>query len=371
MSMPVPAECRHADPRATRPVAWTSRLGAALATIAVAALVPANSAAAQVLVRDLHPVSMQFRSTAQDAILDHQAQVRSRQIRVRQARQTPLGLPRFVNNLSMSGDEGSIPLRMRDRPAAPAKVQGPKKVAPGTTGVISSFIRGDLHTESDSATGLSTTDLTLGSDYRVSEAMMVGLAVGGLRSAAGTGSTVSAYMTLQPIDRTFLDVSLSYGSHRSRDPRSLILGDTAHAAIQGVSRGFSMTLNHPREVGAWYWSPYSRYDHVTTDVAAGVPSASASPLTFALSAVSLGTTAATTWGTPLGSVRPMVVIEVQRETVTVAGGGATPPQIQGTVGLGMTTRVSRNLLAFAESRYESTLEATLDRQMMLGVRLAF
>ena len=340
-------------------------------TIAVATLVSAGPAAAQVLVRDIHPVSMQFRATAQDAVLDHQAQVRSRQIRVRQARQTAIGLPLFVNNLSMSGDEGRIPLRMRDIPAAPPRVQGPKKVAPGTAGVISSFIRGDLHTESDDATGLSTTDLTLGSDYRVSDTMMVGLAVGGLRSAAGAGSTMSAYMTLQPIERIFLDVSLSYGSHRTRSSRALTAGDTARAAIEGVSRGFSMTLNHPRQFGAWYWSSYSRYDHVTTDVAAGASSAPAVPVTFALSAVTLGTTAITTWGTPFGSVRPMVLIELQRETVTVAGVGATPSHIQGTVGLGMTTRVSRNMLAFAESRYESSIEATLDRQMMLGVRLAF
>lgn len=178
-------------------------------------------------------------------------------------------------------------------------------------------------------------------------------------------------MTLQPVERIFLDLSLSYGSHRTRGARPLAIGDTARAAIQGASRGFSMALNHPRQIGDWDWSPYTRYDHVTTDVDAGTSSGPASPIAFSLSSVSLGSTAATTWGTPFGSVRSMVLLELQRETVTVAGGAATPSQTHGTVGLGMTTRVTRNLWAYAESRYEASVEETLDRQMMLGVRLVF
>src|SRR5690606_11149700 len=131
-------------------------------------MILSHPAAAQVIVRDLQPVSMQFRASAQDSIRAHQAQVRTRQVRVRQAK-TQAALPRFANNLSMSGDQGSIPLRLRDAPVRPPAVRGPlaglKVISPSTIGVINSFIRGDLHTDADNGTAssLSTNDLTIGS----------------------------------------------------------------------------------------------------------------------------------------------------------------------------------------------------------------
>ena len=85
-------------------------------------------------------------------------------------------------------------------------------------GVINSFIRGDLYTDADNGTAssLTTTDLTVGSDYRVSEDLMFGMAAGRLHTGEATGTTLSAYMTLQPLERIFLDMSLSYGVHQAR-----------------------------------------------------------------------------------------------------------------------------------------------------------
>jgi len=333
----------------------------------------ASPAAAQVVVRDLQPVSMQFRASAQDGIRAHQNQVRARQVRVRQAR-NPGGLPRFANNLTMSGDQGSIPLRLRDAPVPPPKPHALKQVAPSTMGVINSFIRGDLNSDPDNGTasGLATTDLTVGSDYRVSEDLMFGLAAGSLHTGDTTGTTVSAYMTLQPLERIFLDMNLSYGMHQARSADTSSTAPAARVSTEGVSRSFSMTLNHPRQIGEWYWSPYSRYDRVVTDVdTSSAAAASTTPLSYGLSAVSVGSTAATTWATPFGAVRPMVMVEVQQEVISVAGVGTTSSVTQGVVGFGMTTKVSRDMSAFAESRYESDLAATLDRQMMLGVKFIF
>ena len=130
-------------------------LRCALLCGALGAGIGTQPAGAQVLVRDLQPVSMQFNSAVQDGIRAHQAQVRARQVRVRQAR-SQAALPRITNNLTMSGDQGNIPLRVRDAPAAPSAI---KRIAPSTVGVINSFIRGDLHSDSDNrtASGLSTT----------------------------------------------------------------------------------------------------------------------------------------------------------------------------------------------------------------------
>jgi hypothetical protein len=311
---------------------------------------------------------MNFRAAAQDSIRAHQSQVRARQVRVRQS-QSQADLPRISNNLTMSGDQRSIPLQLRNKPGPAPIIPGLKPIQSSSVGVINSFIRGDLYTDGDNntASSLTTTDLTVGSDYRVSEDFMFGVAAGRLHTGDATGTTVSAYMTMQPLQRIFVDMSLSYGVHQAHG------SDIAAAglpSLEGTSRGFTMTLNNPRQIGEWYWSPYSRYDRIETNLDTGLASGTA-PLSYGLSAVSLGSTAATTWTTPFGAVRPMVLVEVQKEIITVAGVGTTSSLTQGVVGFGMTTKVSRDMSAFAESRYHSDLAATLDRQMMLGVKFAF
>jgi hypothetical protein len=346
-------------------------IGLAAAGLALAIGIAASPATAQVLVKDLQPVSMQLRSAAQDGVRAHQTQVRARQVRVRRAK-NQAELPRIANGLTMSDDRNSIPLRLREAPPAASGLRGLKMIAPSTEGVINSFIRGNLHTDADNGTAsaLSTTDLTVGSDYRVSEDLMFGLAAGRLYTAGALGTTFSAYVTLQPHDRFFLDMSLSYGMHRTRG-EAAYAGGLADAGAEGISRSFSMSLNHPRQIGEWYWSPYSRYDRIVTDVESSAQSTSALPVSYGLSALSLGTTGATTWTTPFGAVHPMVMLELQKEVITVAGIGTTSSLTQGVVGFGLTTQVSRDVSAFAESRYESELGATLDGQMMLGMKLSF
>lgn len=318
---------------------------------------------------DLQQVSMQFGSSAHDGVRAHQAQVRSRQVRVRQAR-SRTSLPQVANNLTMSSDRASIPLKRRDTP--PPKPAA-KLLAPATTGVINSFIQGDLYTDADNQTGssLSTTDLTVGSDYRYSEHLLFGVAASRMSTSDTVGNTMSAYMTLQPVDRIYVDMSVSYGEHHARHAPGLSAGSLADTSVGGTSRGFSLSLNHPRQVGEWFWSPYSRYDHIVTDVSATTAAAATTPLSYGLSAVAMGSTVQTTWATPFGAVNPMLMVEVQKEVRSVTGLGTTSSFTQGIVGFGLTTRVTRNMSAFAQSRYESELGATLDRQMMLGMKVAF
>jgi outer membrane autotransporter protein len=350
-----------------------TRLSALVPTLAAAALLCLlggwQPATAQVIVGDLQTVSMQFGTSAQDGVRAHQSQVRTRQARVRQAR-SRANLPRFANNVTMSSDRASIPLQ--NRHAAPPPPDR-KLLAPSTTGVLNSFIQGDLHTDSDNrtASSLSTTDLTVGSDYRHSDHLMMGLAAGRMSTGDTVGNTMSAFLTLQPVDRIYVDMSLSYGEHNARDTTGVSAGSLAGGSVGGTSRGFSLSLNHPRQVGEWFWSPYSRYDHVVTDVSATMPAYSTTPLSYGFSAVSMGSTAQTTWTTPFGALHPMLMVEVQKEVRTVTGLGTTTSLTQGIVGFGFTTKVSRNMSAFAQSRYESDLGATLDRQMMLGMKVAF
>lgn len=312
---------------------------------------------------------MSFGAAVQDGVRAHQAQLRARQARVRQGR-SQSALPRFTNDLTMSGDQGSIPLQSK-KPAPPKP--GLKVLDPSSIGVTNTYVRGNLHTAPVSAdeSALTTTDLTVGSDFRVSEDLMIGAAAGGLGNAEAGGATVSAYVTTQPLEKVFVDMSMSYGAHHSRSKWARSATGSISGALDGTSTAFSISLNTPRQIGEWHWSPYSRYDRIVTDVAARAASAAAATAGYDLSAMALGSTAATTWGTPFGAVQPMVMVEIQKEVVTVAGIGTTASQTQGVVGFGMTTKVSRDMSAFAQSRYESNLAATLDRQMMMGVKFAF
>ncbi len=311
---------------------------------------------------------MSFGATVQDGVRAHQAQLRARQARVRHGR-SQSALPRLANDLTMSGDQGSIPLQSK-KPAPPKP--GLKVLDPSSIGVTNAYVRGNLHTPVGAdKPDVTTTDLTIGSDFRVSEDLMIGAAAGGLGNAEAGGATVSAYVTTQPLEKVFVDMSMSYGAHHSRSKWARSATGSASDALDGTSRALSISLNTPRQIGEWHWSPYSRYDRVVTDVAARAASAAAATASYDLSAMALGSTAATTWTTPFGPVQPMVMVEIQREVVTVAGIGTTASQTQGVVGFGMTTKVSRDMSAFAESRYASDLAATLDRQMTMGVKFAF
>ncbi len=310
-------------------------------------------------------VAAQFGARSQAGVRAHQAQIRSRQARVRDRRAPPL--PRFANGLTMSNDKATVPLRLKDAPAP-----GRPRLAPGTIGRHNGFVRGDIASDpgDSSGSGLSTADLTLGSDYRFSEDAMVGVAAGRLSTREAVGTTLSAYLTVQPVERLFVDLSLSVGAHRARFGPAR-LPAVAGSAIEGVSRGFSLALNHPRQVGQWTWSPYGRVDHVTTEAETQTGAAAPIAVTRELSAWSVGSVVETIWATPFGEMRPVVLVELQRELTGPDGGGSTAGQTHGVLGFGMTTKVSREMSAFAESRYAQAGGTDLDRQVMLGVKLAF
>ncbi len=296
--------------------------------------------------------------------------VRSAQTRARQQRlndpQSTRVLPQFESGLTITDDRQSAPLRPRDRPGV-----APGKLASNSIGRVNGYMNGDLHSSQaiDNATGLSTSAVTLGADYRFDESVLIGLAASRLQTTHTAGSTFSAYTTIQPVDALFVDVELSWGAHRTRlrDEALPSLADAEQDAV-GTSRGMSLQVNHPGRVGTWRVSPYSRYETIETELesAGGVRTGS----TQNLSAVAIGSTLGTTVGTPLGTMRPQLLLEVQRESKRVAGGAAAL-QTQGTIGLGVATKVTRELSAFAESRYEQELGAGAERRAMLGLRLTF
>ncbi|MGE0310438.1 MAG: autotransporter outer membrane beta-barrel domain-containing protein [Lautropia sp.] len=293
------------------------------------------------------------------------AQTRARQARLNDTQSTRL-LPRFESGLTITDDQKSAPLRPNERPGV-----APGKLAPNSIGRVNSYLTGDLHSSQkiDNAAGLSTSALTLGADYRFDEYLLVGLAASRLQTAHTAGSTFSAYTSIQPFDALFVDVEMSWGAHRTRlgdEPASALL-EPEHEAT-GTSRGVSLQVHHPGRVGSWRVAPFSRYETIETafETADGVRTGS----TQTLSAVAIGSTLGTTVGTPLGTMRPQLLVELQRESRQIAGGAAAM-QTQGAIGLGVATKVTRELSAFAESRYEQELGADAERRAMLGLRLTF
>ena len=295
--------------------------------------------------------------------------IRSAQTRARQARlndvQSTRVLPQFESALTISDDQKSAPLRPKDRPGV-----APGKLAPSSIGRINSYLNGDLHSSQsiDNSAGLSTSALTMGADYRFDEHLMVGLAASRLQTAHTAGSTLSAYTTVQPADSLFVDIELSYGAHRSRVRDDFPLDDEHSQTAAGTSRALSVQLNHPGRIGKWTVSPFSRYEAIQTELesSGGVQTGSVQNL----SAIAIGSTLGTTLGTPFGTVRPQLLVEIQRESRSLAG-GAPVMQTQGTLGLGIATKVTRELSAFAESRFEQEVGANAELRALLGIRLAF
>lgn len=340
------------------------------AVLAAVLLQPDAARADSVLPKSWIPASLDFGAYAQDGVLAHQGQVRARQNRIRDSRAP--SLPSFMSGLTMSNERGSIPVQLKASP-----VPGKARLAPPSSmGHLNTYIRGNLHSDGrpGADSSLSTHDLTVGTDYRVSESLMFGVAAGRLTTRSASGNALSTYLTLRPVDRLYVDMSFSVGSHQARSGASFGGVSTTSASFSGLTgqtKAFSLSLSHPRQYGNWSWQPYSRLDRLVTETEARDAGAAVVGATRESSALSFGSTAETVWATPFGTLRPMMMVEVQREVVSSGSAQPTTAQNHSLVGFGLSTRVSRDVSAYAQSRYSHEGSEQLDRLVMLGVKFAF
>jgi len=300
------------------------------------------------------------------AIRSQTRQIRARQLRVRETNGIR-GLPLVESTLSIADERLSAPLKLRDRGLPPGM-----RIAPSATRRINTYFSGHLHSAEagPGSSDLTTSGVTMGADYAFDEALLVGMAITRMHGDHSNGNAVAAYLSVEPVDQIFLDLSASSGSYASR---ATLAEPYLRSAASGQSRGYSVQLSHSRRLGDWSVSPFSRYEWIETE-----GQSLTSPLWSvgqqSLSTFSIGGLITTSVGTPLGTVHPRLLLELQRESTAPGGVGLAPTRArQGLVGLGLTTRLSREVSAFAESRLrqEQGLNVSSEKRALVGLRMRF
>lgn len=347
---------------------WSRPLftGLLVATAPLALLMPSlPSWASDRALEAYQKASLSFIEQTQNSIHAHQAEIRNRQRNL-----TRIGsrdVPRFQNLLKLADQKKSIPLQQRA--GLYAANNRLLNSAPGKTNL---YIRGTLKSiNNSSGLGLTTPGTIIGSDQQVNEDIAIGLAAARISTVKSSGTVLSAYMSVQPIRAWMLDLSVSLGSHRAR--HDFLRPYASHLGIHGTSRSLSLSLNRqPRALYGWTLSPYSRYDLISTEVDAQHFGGAGWHGTQAQSSLSLGSILETDWFGRLGQVRPRLQLEVRHQITDGSGLVAIRHKTNGMIGLGLTSRVSRDMATFAESRYAAQSgNADPESLVMLGVRLSF
>lgn len=300
------------------------------------------------------------------AIHTQARQIRARQLRFREA-QKSRGLPRLESTVSIADERLSVPLSLRDRGLPADRI-----LAPSRAGRVNTYFSGSLYSAQTTPghTDLTTGGVTMGADYVLDESLLVGLAITRMHGDHSSGSAVAAYVSLEPIDAVFLDLSASHGAYGSRTDR---LEPGSRALASGTARGYSVQLSHSRQFGDWSISPFSRYEWVESEGQA-LSSTFWSVGLQNQATFSIGGLITTSLSTPLGTVYPRLLLELQREAVAAGSVGLAPTRArQGLVGLGLTTRLSREVSAFAESRLrqEQGPNVASEKRALVGLRMRF
>lgn len=311
--------------------------------------------------------TLSFADQAQGSIHTHQTQIRSRQQRLTKAGSRDL--PRFQNQLELADRGSSIPLQ-----PVPGLRPGSSRLlnsAPGKTNV---YIRGTLYSINNSdGLGLTTPGTIIGSDQQVNEEVAIGFAAGRIVTRKASGTVLSAYLSLQPARELMVDMSISLGTHRAREEFLQKYAATGGLDISGYSQALSLAINRqPRPFHGWTFSPYSRYDLVATRLDTVRPDMVGWHGSRSLSSLSFGSVLETDWFSALGSIRPRLQLELRHQIADGHGLVRDRYKTHGMIGLGLTSRLSREMATYAESRYAAQSgNATPESLLMLGIRLFF
>lgn len=355
---------------AARRAQFTGRPGQLLTLCLAAALIIPGLARADTddIAGICRQASWSFLDQAQGGLQTHMAQIRTRQKHL--SRAYSRDVPRFQNQLQLSDRTGgNIPLA-----SSPVLKSGSVRLANSAPGKTNVYVRGTLYSiNNSSGLGLTTPGTVIGSDQQVNEEVAIGFAAGRIATRKASGTVLSAYLSLQPAQALMLDMSFSLGMHRAR--RAFLLGYGDHGlGIAGMSQAISLELNHQPEVFyGWSFSPYSRYDLMSTRLDASPLDARGWHANRSRASLSFGSVIeADGLGGLLGPVQPRLQVELQHQVTDGNGHIKERYKTHGMIGLGLTSRLSHDMATFAESRYAAESgSASPESLLLLGVRLFF
>ncbi len=245
-----------------------------------------------------------------------------------------------------------------------------------------------------------TTSVSVGADYRLNDAWVMGANAGVSDSRIGysslaskqesTGTQATAYASWSPTPTTYLSAALSYEASKFDLTRDDGNGQLSFASPRGRGLGFSLSGGRDFSTGPWSFGPYVRWDSVNSRINAfdetGSPSAVAMG-SQSLRSDTLNLGAQTQFSVPVswGVMLPFVRMELshrndktrQAATATLLSGN-TPlllptatnfSDTYGTVGLGVSGVNQGGMSWFVD--YESGLKQNGYRNQHLGLGLRF
>lgn len=142
---------------------------------------------------------------------------------------------------------------------------------------LGDYLRQD-RSDTQSGFKLRGTAVSVGADYRLSDAWVMGANVGGSQARIdfadsdseqkSRGRQLTAYASWSFSPSAYVSATLSHESTRHELQRDDGEGGFAHAQPHGKGLGLSVSAGRDLVFGAWSIGPYLRYDSVTTRVEA-------------------------------------------------------------------------------------------------------
>ena len=183
-----------------------------------------------------------------------------------------------LNGLMLAVNGQSIPLGMlADAAAASSNI--------ANSGRLGGFVKGRIQLGSSDTTAnaagydFNTKGLTAGVDYRLSEQVVLGGALGYANSKndysssrgdmKSDGTTLSFYGSYYAPQDMYLDWIASYGNNNYDSTRNLVYSGQstqAQGSTDGRQLGLSVSLGKDLSRGAWLFTPYVRAEYVEAKV---------------------------------------------------------------------------------------------------------
>lgn len=167
---------------------------------------------------------------------------------------------------------------------------------------------------------IDTTALTVGADYRISEAWVAGASLGISRTRArwlgtssrvdGDGAQLSAYASWSPTPQAYVSATGSVEAANHSVSSQAGTGLNASTRVSGHTSGLSLSAGYDFAIGSGSISPYARIDHVRSSL--GALSSAHSSTDGRSSAISAGLQAQTAIAQTWGVLAPHARVEITR-----------------------------------------------------------
>jgi outer membrane autotransporter protein len=305
-------------------------------------------------------------------------------------------------NVNASVDGQQIP--MPSGKSAEAAESSDETAAGIKQGKWGAYIMGGvdmLKVKGDSGFKIGTNGITAGADYRVSRRLLVGGALGFMRSSTeiangagdqtARGTSITLYSSFEPAPAWFLDLGLSSGRNSFDIKRAQSDGGIAKASTSGNSTGLTFTGGYSLRSNGLLLTPYGRVDTLKVTVDGFTEEGSSALIVGAQNlrstVLSAGGIAQYSVNTSFGIVVPQARLEFQRQSQNSAQGVnarlvgsdvqvlVTPDleidKTSGTFGLGLSTQFRRGLSAFADYEQLFGKSNTSQYRLTAGLKLEF